>query len=428
MDKVSLKNAALCVDEIKNLNEAEYQIYRADIAKKYNITATALDKIRKDVCNTNKDDVYDELFEEFDPYTEDVSISEVIKNIQTCLEQCLYMQPEYVLVCALWVTCTWFVDVLEISPYLLISAPEKRCGKTQLLNLLAEFAYHPLLASNVSMASLYYFADQPKTPTFLIDEADQFMDADKKEFIGILNCGYSRNTAYVMRVAGDRIKRPKRFKCFGFKAISGISIKGLSETILDRSCIVNLKRKPINQTKIKPRDLNPDLLLEIKSKLARLAIDYKEQVKTHKVQTLLDGLNDRQIDNWEPLLTLVELSQDNELLEQTKQAAIKLSKAHDENFLESSHHKTLRMIAIALSKTDKETEAISARQLADIVYQQVNQELSVRQVSLCLKSYDLTSKQTIQEDGSNKRCYSLQEIKKAIESYITEEELNADVI
>ena len=184
----------------------------------------------------------------------------------------------------------------------------------------------------------------------------------------------------------------------------------------------------MNQTKIKLRDLNPDLLLEIKSKLARLAIDYKEQVKTHKVQTLLDGLNDRQIDNWEPLLTLVELSQDNELLEQTKQAVIKLSKAHDENFLESSHHKTLRMIAIALSKTDKETEAISARQLADIVYQQVNQELSVRQVSLCLKSYDLTSKQTIQEDGSNKRCYSLQEIKKAIESYITEEELNADVI
>ena len=250
--------------------------------------------------------------------------------------------------------------------------------------------------------------------------------------IGVFNAGYTRKSAYVLRVVGDKNKRPKKFSCFAFIAIAGISSKNLSETLLDRSIVIELKRKSTAITKIKPRDLDQNRLLDIKRKLTRIAIDYKDKLQKHKIQTKIDGLNDRQLDNWSPLLKLVELSNDKKFIEQTVAAVQKLSKEHDNNYTESNKHKILRFIAMAMKKQKPQQDLLSAEQLASFVNNSldisVDASLTARRISMCLSEYNIKSKQTVQNDGRNLRCYSIQEISSVINDYIAETELMAEVL
>lgn len=65
---------------------------------------------------------------------------------------------------------TWFIDVIAIAPLAIITAPEKRCGKSQLLFLLSRLVNRPLAASNITPAALFRSIDAWR-PTILINEA-----------------------------------------------------------------------------------------------------------------------------------------------------------------------------------------------------------------------------------------------------------------
>ena len=50
---------------------------------------------------------------------------------------------------ALWVTFTWCIDSLNVSPILAICSPEKQCGKTTVLTLISKFSAKSLTTSNL---------------------------------------------------------------------------------------------------------------------------------------------------------------------------------------------------------------------------------------------------------------------------------------
>ena len=56
----------------------------------------------------------------------------------------------------------------------------------------------PVVSANVSSPA-FFRAIQELKPTLMIDEADRFLKS-KKDLQGILNAGYSRDTAYVLRM------------------------------------------------------------------------------------------------------------------------------------------------------------------------------------------------------------------------------------
>lgn len=103
---------------------------------------------------------------------------------------------------ALWVLHTYAFELRDVSTYLGIESPEKRCGKTTLLTLLGRLVNRPVAAVNIS-SSAFFRVIQDTRPTLLIDEADTFLQGND-ELRGILNAGYTRETAYVMRVANER--------------------------------------------------------------------------------------------------------------------------------------------------------------------------------------------------------------------------------
>src|SRR6185436_16373953 len=102
---------------------------------------------------------------------------------------------------ALWVLHTYAFQLRRVTTYIGIVSPEKRCGKTTLLTLLAGLANRTIVAANISPPALFRVIEEAE-PTLLIDEADTFLHGND-EMRGMLNAGYSRETAYVVRVANE---------------------------------------------------------------------------------------------------------------------------------------------------------------------------------------------------------------------------------
>ena len=102
---------------------------------------------------------------------------------------------------ALWVLHTYAFQLRDVSTYLGIESPEKRCGKTTLLGVLSKLVHRPVAAVNISSPAFFRVIEE-MGPTLLIDEADTFLNGND-ELRGILNAGYSRETAFVVRVANQ---------------------------------------------------------------------------------------------------------------------------------------------------------------------------------------------------------------------------------
>ena len=106
---------------------------------------------------------------------------------------------------ALWVVHTYAFTLRQVTTYIGVVSPEKRCGKTTLLELLGRLASRSLTAANISPSAMFRVIEQTQ-PTLLIDEADTFLEG-RDELAGILNAGYRKGNAYVLRVAFPTSRR-----------------------------------------------------------------------------------------------------------------------------------------------------------------------------------------------------------------------------
>jgi putative DNA primase/helicase len=207
---------------------------------------------------------------------------------------------------------------VEVAPLAVITAPEKRCGKSMLLFLIGRLSRDPLTASNISPAALYRSIELWQ-PTLLIDEADAFM-RDNEELRGLLNCGHTRDSAFTIRCVGDD-STPTRFNLWGAKAIAGIGT--LADTLMDRAICLELRRKTPEEVRERLRHAPAGLFEGLTSKMARFRDDYSEAVRTAR-PNLPKSLNDRAQDNWSGLLAIASCA-GNAWLERATTAALKLS-------------------------------------------------------------------------------------------------------
>jgi putative DNA primase/helicase len=227
-------------------------------------------------------------------------------------------EPETALATALWIAFSWSVDFVDVAPLAVITAPEKRCGKSQLLNLIARLSRRPLVASNISPAAVFRVIEA-HCPTLLIDEADAFM-RDNEEMRGLLNSGHTRQSAFVVRTVGDE-HEPKIFSTWGAKAVSGIG--HLPETLMDRAVILELRRKLPSEKVDRLRHAEKGLFSRLSSMLARWAEDNGAAIERSR-PALPDALNDRAQDNWEPLLAIADIA-GGEWPKLARDAALKIS-------------------------------------------------------------------------------------------------------
>lgn len=145
-------------------------------------------------------------------------------------------------VIAAWVAAAWLFDVWDRFPHLAITSPEKRCGKTTLLDILRVIVPCPLSTSNISPAALYRVI-QAKRPTLLFDEAQSLARAGSEAgevTREILNAGIVKN-ATVIRCGGKGMDKIKEFAIYAPKVFAMI---GEPDGVLADRCLpVMMRRK-----------------------------------------------------------------------------------------------------------------------------------------------------------------------------------------
>lgn len=300
------------------LTPIAYDLVRKDEANALGCRQSTLDLAVKKARKGNNDN--DMLFDEVDPWPEPVDAAQLLTDIAAAIRRFIVCGKEVSHAVALWVAMTWFIDVIQVAPLAVITAPEKRCGKTQLLSLLGKLSARAITASSISPAALFRTIDAWR-PTLLIDEADAFMKANE-ELRGLINSGHTRDSAYVIRTVGDTFT-PTKFNTWGAKALAGIDSKHISDTLTDRAILLELRRKLPHEQVDRIRYAEPNLFDDLRAKLARFADDFSDLVRQAR-PFLPPSLNDRAQDNWEPLLAIAMVAGGG-WLEIGTTAALKLS-------------------------------------------------------------------------------------------------------
>jgi hypothetical protein len=230
-----------------------------------------------------------------------VDIADWLDRTVIMLQRFLFLPEGAAETEALWILHAHALAAFDISPYLAILSPEKRCGKTANLELLGGMVPKPLAASNITPAATFR-AIEKYTPTLLIDEADTFLH-NSDELRGVLNSGHRRSSAFVIRCVGDD-NEPVQFSTWCPKAIARIG--DLPDTLGDRSIIINMARKskadPVERFRL---DRIREELRDLRRQAARGAADNLELLMKSDPVTPLE-LNDRAGDNWRPLLAIAE--------------------------------------------------------------------------------------------------------------------------
>ncbi|HTV40311.1 MAG TPA: DUF3631 domain-containing protein [Candidatus Sulfotelmatobacter sp.] len=257
------------------------------------------------------------IFEDVAPHPEPVVIGELLSDIEATIKRHVVLSDAAATALAVWVLHSYVYELRDTVAYVAIESPEKRCGKTTLLTVLATMANKPLIASNVTVGALFRAIDTCG-PTLFIDEADTFL-AGNGTMRGIINSGNARRTAYVLRLSksgnpkstvaavqtarnGQSDSGLQRYSCWCPKAIAMIG--KVPDTIADRSIVVQMVRKLTSEKRVPLAALDAAIF---KAKCARFAQDFEPAIREcEKIHG--DGLNDRAADTFDPLYVIARLA------------------------------------------------------------------------------------------------------------------------
>lgn len=207
----------------------------------------------------------------------------------------------------LWIAATHAQQAWEHATRLAVISPEKRCGKSRLLDVIEATCHSPLMTVNISAAALVRsIGDDP--PVVLLDEADTIFgrslkgDEKAEHLRGILNAGYQRNRPYIRYDAAHRRNEP----CPTFAMAALAAIGDLPDTVMDRAVVVRMRRRAPGET-VMPYRLRRDAppLRELGKRLAGWAGSYAAEFAGAEPDT---GVDDRAHDCWEPLAAVAAMA------------------------------------------------------------------------------------------------------------------------
>jgi hypothetical protein len=148
---------------------------------------------------------------------------------------------------ALWAIATHLANSFDSFPYLSLSSPLPRCGKTRMLEVLELLVARPWRGTAPTEAVLFRFIQEIQ-PTLLLDEVESLAGRNTSErntaVLAILNAGYKKGQT-VPRCVGPENKI-EQFNVYGPKAFACIG--GLPPTLRDRCIIIPMHRRAPGET------------------------------------------------------------------------------------------------------------------------------------------------------------------------------------
>ena len=209
---------------------------------------------------------------------------------------------------ALWVIHSHAFEAAQYTPYLSLRSPERRSGKTTLMEILELLTPRPRLWICPSEA-VFYRAIAKYEPTVLLDEIDTVFDEDGAEHEGLraaLNAGTRKGATVPRCIGGDH--DVEEFSVYCAKVLAGIG--KLPDTVEDRCIPINMKRKK--------RSEKVERWRIIKDTVGPPGVALRGRAETWAAVNLTalrgaepelpEELHDRAQDGVEPLLAIAELA------------------------------------------------------------------------------------------------------------------------
>lgn len=218
----------------------------------------------------------------------------------------IFPSPAAAVATTLWIAATHVQPAWEHAPRLAVVSPEKRCGKSRLMDVCEATAYQALVTVSISPAALVRCIGSDDPPTLFIDESDTIFGpktADNNEDLrGIVNAGHQRNRPYIRWDVTARA--PEHCPTFAMAMLAGIG--DLPDTIMDRAVVVRMRRRAPGE-QVDPfrtrRDAPPlhDLRDRLHAWLRRHVAELTDAQPSMP-------LEDRAADTWEPLIAVADLA------------------------------------------------------------------------------------------------------------------------
>jgi hypothetical protein len=211
---------------------------------------------------------------------------------------------------ALWIAATHCLPAFQFAPRLVLTSPEKRCGKTRLLDIIDGTCHDPLATSNATVAAVFRSLDGDHPPTLLIDEADAIFGSKRtaeqhEDLRALLNAGHERGRP-ALRCSGP-YQTPTQYPTFAMAALAGIG--AMPETITDRAVNLTMRRRAVGErvAQFRSRRDGP-LLTKLRDRLTAWGAEHHDELTDAEPDM---PVTDRAADTWEPLIAVADAAGDH---------------------------------------------------------------------------------------------------------------------
>jgi len=208
----------------------------------------------------------------------------------------------------LWIAHTWLMDRWESTPRIAFLSPEPGSGKSRCLEVSEPLVPRPVHAVNTTPAYLFRKVSDPDgPPTILYDEIDTVFGPkakDNEDVRGMLNAGHRRGATAGRCVVKGRTVETEELPAYCAVALAGLD--DLPDTLMTRSVVVRMRRRaPAERVEPWRHRINGPEAEAISEALADWASTVPAVIDWPDMP---DGIEDRNADVWESLLTVAELA------------------------------------------------------------------------------------------------------------------------
>ena len=247
---------------------------------------------------------------------------------KSMLQDCMSLADEAATLICLYIFFTYFGHKVRYAPLLGICSPTKRCGKSTLLLILNSLVRSPYLAGKATRSSLEQILNISKTP--ILDELETYVHTDRA-LIGMLNAGVAAGAISMLTGKNGQVQNRITF---GPKIYAMIG--NPPDTIFDRSVLIFLLRKPVEDIKIEVSEKTAQLK-RLQREIQKWCEGHFDAFDNCHVERLAVG-NDRYKDNYAPLLRIAGCLS-NTIEQEARVAASNNSKL--QNLEQCSHEELL---------------------------------------------------------------------------------------
>ncbi|GLY32418.1 DUF3631 domain-containing protein [Kineosporia sp. NBRC 101731] len=308
----------------------------------------------------------------------------------------------------LWIAATHGLKFWTHAARLVIRAPEKRCGKSRLLDIVEALCWNALLTVNASPAAVYRSIGSDDPPTLLIDEADTIFGpaaaGANEDLRGLLNAGHQRNRPTIRYDASK--SKVEKIQTFTMAALAGIG--AMPDTIEDRAAVIRMRRRADGESVAPYRERRDGPALR------KLAAELNKWIRSHPELQHAEPpmpVEDRAADTWEALVAVADLA-GGTWPERARAACVDLTTEREANADQPLQVRLLADIRTAFEGDDAlATATLLARLNLDeeapwIDYGPRGESLTATQLAKLLREYDIRVKNIRFANGHQAKGYS----------------------